>query len=146
MTLAPKRKMKRKLSYFEDSGSKLKKYPLIRAVYDDSTEKALKIIKIDPDQINLTDPFAGLTALHVAIFRQNETLVTSLAKHPISDLSIKDNFNRRSVDMLDYTTNQIIFEAVIDATYPEDMLELENLAYEQGKAENVITPFKPKDP
>lgn len=48
MTFAPKRKIKRKLSYFEDSESKLKKHPLIRAVYNDNTETALKIITIDP--------------------------------------------------------------------------------------------------
>lgn len=62
------------------------------------------------------------------------------------DLTIKDNFNRRAVEMLDYTTNQNIFEIVIDTTYPEDILELENKAYEQGRVDNVITPFKLKDP
>jgi ankyrin repeat protein len=146
MTLEPKRKNKQILGYFEDSGSKTKKYPLLSAVYNDRTQTAKKIVATDPDQINSQDPFAGLTALHIAIFRQNEILVDLLAKHPQADLQITDNFNRRAIDMLDYTANQRIFETIVDATYPEETRSLEDEAYEQGKTDDVIVPFKPKEP
>jgi len=145
VTLQPKPKITRKLGYFTDRGSQTKKYSLISAVYSDKTQRAEKIIAADPDQINLTDPHSGLTALHIAIFRQNEILVTLLARHPQADKNIRDNFNRRAVEMLDYTTNQRIFETVIDASFPEEMRDLEDEKYEQGKADGSIVPFKPKN-
>lgn len=144
--LQRKQNMKRRLGYFEDSGSSTKKYPLLKAVYDDNNDLAEKIIATDPDQIKQQDPFGGLTALHIAIFRQNEFLVDLLARHPMCDLQIKDNFNRRAADMLDYTSNQRIFETVIDATYSDLIQSLEDEGYEQGVADDVIVPLKPNEP
>jgi len=69
-----------------------------------------------------------------------------LAAHPLCDPHIADNFNRKAVDMLDYTTNQVIFEAIIDATYPDKMRELEDESYERGVSDGNVVPLKPKEP
>ncbi len=138
-------KMARTLGYFDDSGIDRKLYRLIIAAYNDDTDKALALIEEDPDQINRQDPHSGLTALHIAIFRQNEELVTVLAQHPKTDARLKDAFGRRPVDMLDYTQNQEIFEVVMDATYPESMQELEAIRREdEGKTKADVLSFKPK--
>lgn len=146
MSIKPKKDMKRPLAYFEDSGTDRKKLTLLLAAYFDKTETAKKLIDADPDQINRQDPHSGLTALHISIFRQNGELVEILARHPHSDLTIKDNFNRRAIDMLDYTTNQQIFECVTAATYPEISRALEDEAFEAGVAENKIVPLRPGGP
>ena len=146
MTIKPKPIVKRKLSYFEDQGSGLKKYPLLRAVYFDDTEKATRILVDNPDQLNLPDPFGGLTATHIAVFRENETLVELFTKHPQYRPHIKDNFDRKAVDMLDYTVNQQIFEMIIDATYPDEMRALEDEAFEEGMVGGDVVPFKPREP
>jgi DNA phosphorothioation-associated putative methyltransferase len=98
VTLKPKKEEKAGLGYFQDSGVDRKAYALILAAYNDNTETAEKIIATDPDQINSQDPYARLTALHIAIFRQNERLVALLAGHPQTDLRLKDGFGRRPVD------------------------------------------------
>lgn len=140
MSVQPKDKMQRKLGYFEDSGTDKKKLSLLRMAYFNATEKAKDIIKTDPDQINYQDPHAGLTTLHIAIFRQNVELVEILANHPRTKMELKDNFGRRSVDMLDYTINQKIFDAVMKAAYPEQIRTLETRDNEGGN----VTDFKPK--
>ncbi|MEM8541605.1 MAG: ankyrin repeat domain-containing protein, partial [Pseudomonadota bacterium] len=137
-----KEKMTRKLGYFEDSGTDKKKYALILAAYYDRTETAKKLIQSDPDQINRQDPHSGLTALHIAVFRQNIELVEILTKHPRTDLSLKDVFGRRIVDMLEYTTNQELFTLVIDATYPDLMRDLES---DDADENNVVT-LRPPEP
>jgi len=146
MRIKPKQDVKKRLDYFEDRGLDTKKLKLISAVYFDRSEEAEKIILEDPEQINQQDPYAGLTALHIAIFRQNRKLVNQLANHPQCDLHIEDNFNRKAADMLDYTTDQEIFETVIDATYPDEMQALENEALEEGIVGGDVVPFKPKEP
>lgn len=70
--------MTRKLAYFEGRGLDLKRYQLLLAVYYDRFEQAQAILETDPDQLNLQDPYGGLTALHIAIFRQNPTMVQLL--------------------------------------------------------------------
>ncbi len=151
MSLAPKPKpksgAKNILSHLSDRGASTKKYSLIRAVYNDRNEQAEKILKADPDQISLQDPFAGLTALHIAIFRQNERLVTLLAAHPSCNLTLKDNFGRIPADMLIYTTNWNIFHTVMTATHPEKMRTLEEDDFEEGLKSGKIVPLKkPKPP
>ncbi len=146
MAIKPKPIVKRKLSYFEDQGSGLKKYPLLRAVYFDDTQRAIRILAEDPDQLNLPDPFGGLTATHIAIFRENKTLVELFAKHPLYKPQIKDNFGRRAVDMLDYTINQQIFNAIIEVTYPDEIRSLEDETYERGMSDGSVIPLKPKEP
>lgn len=146
MTLKPKKTEKPGLGYFEDSGVDRKAYALILAAYNDNTETAEKIIAADPDQISRQDPYARLTALHIAIFRQNERLVERLTAHPQTDIRLKDGFGRRPADMLDYTTNQRIFEMVIAATYPDQMRALEDEAYEEALHNKTVVPLKPKNP
>ena len=155
MSIEPKKKMTRRLGYFEDSGIDRKKYALLIAAYRDDTETAKALIKSDPEQINRQDPHSGLTALHISIFRQNRELVGILANHPQTKLDVKDNFNRRLVDMLDYTADQEIFEAVMAASYPDTWAELGELVGDEdgdGTVENsnskkeTIVPFKPKGP
>lgn len=146
MTLQPKKKMKKPLAYFQKSGLSRSHYALILAAYEDQTETALKLIADDPEQINRQDPYAGLTALHIAIFRQNEDLVKALTRHPQTSAQLKDVFGRRAVDMLNYTINQAIFEAVITATYPEEMRALEDEAYEHGRRQGTVVPLRPKEP
>ncbi len=146
MSIKPKPIMKRKLAYFEDRGSDLNKYPLILAVYYDQYDKAVQILKVDPDQLNKQDPYGGLTAFHIAIFRQNPKMIRMLLNQRGIDVTITDNFHRRAVDMLDYTINQEIFEMVMEATYPEEMRELEDEAYEKARQDETVIPLKPKGP
>jgi len=138
--------MKRKLAYFEDRGADLKTFSLLLAVYNDQFEAAKAILKADPAQLNSQDPYAGLTALHIAIFRQNPKTVRLLLEQDGIDVNIKDGFQRRPVDMLDYTINQEIFDMVMDATYPDEMRALEDEAYDEGRADNSVVPLKPKGP
>ncbi len=153
MSIEPKKKMTRRLGYFEDSGIDRKKYALLIAAYRDDTETAKALIKSDPEQINRQDPHSGLTALHISIFRQNRELVGILAKHPQTKMDVKDNFKRRLVDMLDYTTDQEIFEAVMAASFSDTWAELDALVGKDGDDETVrkfnskgktIVSFKPK--
>lgn len=110
---------------FPDRGERTAKLTLLREVYFDRTESAEAIIASDPDQINLQDPFAGLSALHVAIFRQNVAIVRSLASHPVTDVHITDRFGRRPIDMCLYTRNPAIFDAVAARTFQAALLDLE---------------------
>lgn len=103
------------------------------------------MIESDPEQITAKDPFAGLTPLHIAIFRQNRELVEFIATHPKCDLFAKDNFGRTPIDMLDYTTDQVIFRAVVDNAYPDEAEELEEIAREYAAMGNVV-PLKPEGP
>ena len=77
-------------------------YKLIRATYFNKTKTALELIENDPEQINRRDPYGGLTALHIAVFRQNEDIVRAVIQHPQHTSSIKDVFGRRAYDMLIY--------------------------------------------
>lgn len=138
--------MTNKLAYFEDRGSDLKQYSLLLAAYHDEYDKAAAILKSDSDQLNVQDPYAGLTALHIAIFRQNPKIVNLLLEQDGIDVKIKDGFQRRPVDMLDYTVNQEIFEMVMDATYPDEMRALEDEGYDEGRADSSVVPLKPKGP
>lgn len=113
MSALPKPKLKSTPFHLDpDSGVQLATYPLIRAVYNDRLDQARDILKASPEQINSQEPFAGLTALHIAIFRQNEEMVALLANHPSCDFTIKDNFQRTAADMLIYTQSTEIFNLV----------------------------------
>ncbi|PCJ75193.1 MAG: hypothetical protein COA53_07745 [Rhodobacteraceae bacterium] len=146
MSIKPKPIMTNKLAYFEDRGSDLKQYSLLLAAYHDEYDKAVAILKSGSDQLNVQDPYAGLTALHIAIFRQNPKIVSLLLEQDGIDIKVKDGFQRRPVDMLDYTVNQEIFEMVMDATYPDEMRALEDEAYDEGRADSSVVPLKPKGP
>lgn len=146
MSIKPREKMPRKLGYFEDSGTDRKKFALLLAAYHNRTETALKLIETDPDQINRQDPHSGLTALHIAIFRQNRVLVERLAGHPKTDVHLKDAFDRKAVDMLDYTADQVIFETMMDVTYPDEMLELEDEGPDDEPPAGSVVPLRPKGP
>lgn len=111
-------------SLFEGRGAKTAPLSLLEAVYFDRTERAKAIIEADPGQINQQDPFAGLTPLHVAVFRQNVEIVRMLVAHPRSDLSLADSFNRRAIDMCAYTGNEEIFRLVAQRTFPALLLAL----------------------
>ena len=118
MSAQPKPKPKRTLFHLEpDSGAQLATYSLIRAVYNDRFDQARDILKANPEQINLQEPFAGLTALHIAIFRQNEESVKLLANHPRCDVALRDNFQRTVADILLYTAKPAIFEVIMDRIY-----------------------------
>lgn len=138
--------MKRKLAYFEDRGSDMKVFSLLLAVYNDRFEDAEAILKAEPAQLNSQDPYAGLTALHIAIFRQNPKIVQLLLTQEGIDVRIKDGFGRRPVDMLDYTANQDIFDMVMDATYPDAMLALEDETFDHKVPVKTIIPYKPRGP
>lgn len=84
-------------------GGGLKVYPLIRAAWMDQVEEARAILKADPAQINVQDPYAGLTALHIAVFRGNVEMVELLVRFPRCDLDREDNFGRVPADLLLYT-------------------------------------------
>ena len=138
--------MKKRLAYFEDRGSDRQNYPLLMAVYYDDFEKAKAILQSDPEQLNIPDPYAGLTAIHIAIFRQNLDIIRMLLAQPGIQKKTKDTFGRRPVDMLDYTVNQVVFEVVMDATYSDEMRALEDEAFEEGLTDQSVVPFKPGGP
>ena len=145
MSAKPEKAKERLLGYFEDSGVDYKRYSLIRATYYEDNRRAQNLVETDPQQINRQDPYAGLTPLHIAVFRQNRFLVQVIGNHPETDFHIRDNFNRKAVDMLDYTSDQVIFELIMDKTYPDQMRSLEDEAYENALKSGQITPFRPKD-
>ena len=126
MPAKPKPNLSARLAYFEDSGSQTKHYPLMMAVYYDDFEKAKAVLESDPGQLNLQEPYARLTALHVAIFRKNVDIVRLLLSQTEVDLSLKDAFQRRIIDMLDYSINQEVFGLVLDAVYSSELHSLEN--------------------
>ncbi len=144
MSLQPKPKAKpgTPLSWFSDSGVDKKKLSLIRAAYFDNYERAKAIVKADPDQINSQDPFAGLTPLHIAIFRQNDPMVTLIATHPTCDFSVKDHFGRVATDMLIYIRDRKIFETVMQAAYPHEYRAIEDEPFDTALASGRITPMK----
>lgn len=100
-----------------EGGAMLSSYTLLRAIYMDKVKEAEVILKASPEQINKGDPYASLTPLHVAIFRQNVEAVALLVNHPRCDVWQKDNFGRAAVDMLVYTANREIFEMVMRRAY-----------------------------
>lgn len=137
MSLAPVPKGRSRSSLFSDSGESTAKLSLIQAVFYDRTRTASEIIKTDPDQINLQDPFAGLTSLHIAIFRQNLAIVEQITAHPVTKIDVKDRFDRRAIDMCIYTASNDIFQLVFERTYRSELLELD-----VGRDGSVV-PFDP---
>lgn len=125
MSLVPLAKSPRRAVLFPGSGAKTAKLSLFQAVFFDRTKSALDIIDTDPDQINAQEPFAGLTSLHLAIFRQNLSVVQKLCGHPVTAIHLQDRFGRRPIDMSIYTRNGEIFSAVLERTYQKAILELE---------------------
>lgn len=136
MTFAALPKGSRARSLFADSGESTAKLPLIIAVYFDRTQVALDIIRSDPEQINLPEPYAGLTPLHIAVFRQNIALVEAIARHPIAKPGIEDRFGRTAIDLCAYTSNDMIFRAIIERTYQSALIALDN------EVDHAIVPFK----
>lgn len=121
MSALPKIVERELLTFFQDRRNRRQVYPLIVATYYERLDQARKILEEDPAQIRDRDPFAGLTALHIAIFRENLPLVRLLAHHPNADLRAADNFGRRPVDMCIYTSIGEIFDLVLSASYPRAM-------------------------
>ncbi len=154
----------RMLGQFNEEKIDKSKLRLFAAVYYDRTESALELIKTNPEQINEKDPFAGMTAIHIAIYRQNKAIVRALTEHPKLDMQVKDTFDRLPVDMLDYTQNQEIFIMVMDAHNPDSAAELEQIHQqyleEFGEdseedhpvqknreiSSTTVVPFKPDNP
>lgn len=100
-----------------EGGAMLSSYTLLRAIYMDKVAEAEAILKSNPEQINMGDPYASLTPLHVAIFRQNVEAVALLVNHSRCDVWRQDNFGRAPVDMLVYTANREIFDLVTNRSY-----------------------------
>lgn len=143
--MSAKSKLKPKRTPFHlepGSGVHLATYSLIRAVYNDRFAQARDILAVSPDQVNSQEPFAGLTALHIAIFRQNEDMVTLLANHPQCDIALKDNFGRTAADMLVYTANPAIFDTVMRRAYSDQERSWEQENFEQGIASGTIVPLR----
>jgi hypothetical protein len=133
MSAVPLPKIPLRRSLFSDAGERTAKLPLIEAVYFDRTQRAEAIIESDPAQINLQEPFAGLSALHIAVFRQNVVIVRKLTDHPVTDMNLADRFGRKPIDMCLYSTQAEIVEAITNRTYRAAILELK-----QGDASGII--------
>ena len=155
MTIKTKEKMESLKRLFDKPDVDKELYKLIRATYFDRTETALELIENDPEQINRRDPYSGLTALHIAVFRQNEDIVRAIIDHPDHDISIKDKFGRRACEMLMYNRNSEIFTMVFndtnpeykdwDAIFAEEDLQAEIEAREINTAmDRGVTQLKPK--
>lgn len=114
MSALPQPKLRQTPLHLEpDDGHELARYPLIRAVYMDRLDQARAILAADPEQINVQQPFAGLTPLHIAIFRQNNEMVRLLTEHSRIEFSRTDNFGRMPTDMLKYVSDASVFETVM---------------------------------
>jgi len=137
MSLAPRSKSAHRASLFSDTGEQTARLSLFQAVFFDRTKSALDIIKTDADQINLQEPFADLTSLHLAIFRQNLSVVRNICEHPVTQIDLKDRFGRKAIDMCVYTSNEDIFHAVLERTYQGPLLQLD-----RGDDSGVV-PFRP---
>lgn len=133
MSATPLPKLPLRRSVFSDAGERTAKLPLIEAVYFNRTQRAEAIIESDPAQINLQEPFAGLTALHIAVFRQNVVIVRKLTDHPVTDMTVQDQFGRKPIDMCLYSIQAEIVEAITNRTYRTAILELE-----QGGISGII--------
>lgn len=101
-------------------GKKRATYRLVLAAYFDDLTGAKDILDAAPQEINVQDPYSGLSALHIAIFRSNAGMVQLLSRFPGRDMSIRDNFGRLAVDMLAYTRSQAIFDVVMQQMYPAE--------------------------
>jgi ankyrin repeat protein len=112
MTALPKYEAREQLAFFTDRYSERKPVLLVIAAYYERYEQAVAILRDDPEQIRAREPFAGLTALHIAIFRGHLPLVKLLAEHPRADLKARDNFGRRPVDMCIYSADAAVFEII----------------------------------
>jgi ankyrin repeat protein len=124
-----------KRSIFSGRGAKTQPLSLIEAIYFDRTERAKAIIEADPDQVRQQEPFAGLTPLHVAIFRQNVEIVRVLVSHPRTDPNLIDGFNRRPIDMCVYTKNEEMFRLVKERTFRPALLRLDD--------DGTVVPLEP---
>ncbi len=145
MALAPQLQHQKIINFFQGRGADPKIYGLLRAAYNDETQKAIAIIKTDPQQLNIRDPYAGLTPLHIAIFRCNFEIVQAIVQHPEADLALKDNFRRAPADMLDYIADHRLFELVMDACFADEMRALLDEGFERGTSDGSVIPFKPRD-
>lgn len=91
----------------------------LQAAHQGNIGFAAACLERHPDSINAQDPQSGVTALHIAILRQDVPLVELLTAQPSCDAWLRDRFNRSAADMLVYTSNRTIFEAVIAKAYPD---------------------------
>lgn len=125
MSLAPKPRPSLGALFSSDRGARTKKHSLFVEVFFNRTAPALAIIESDPEQINVQEPFSELTTLHLAIFRQNFRVVKALTSHPVTDVTIKDSFGRRAIDMCVYTSNDEMIELIFRRTYQKADLLLD---------------------
>ncbi len=142
MTAQPKPKVKAKPFHLEPQrGSNLATFSLLRAVYMDDFDRAKAILAADQQQLNRQEPFAGLTPLHIAVFRQNFEMVALLAKHRESNVSIKDNFGRLPLDFLSYTSDRRIFDLLMGLAMPEIERAWHDSVFDDGRASGDIVRF-----
>lgn len=92
---------------------------LIDSAMAGNLDRAIACLKSDPGCVNAQDAATGVTALHVAIVMQDAQLVALLVAQPRCDPWIRDHMNRAAPDMLIYTRNRTIFDAVTAKAYPE---------------------------
>ena len=139
MSVAPKPKPTPRPAHLEpQDGSRLATHALLRAAYMDDLDEARAILAADPEQLNRQAPYAGLTALHIAIFRQNTGMVRLLAGHPGSKVSIEDNFGRTAASMLTYTSNHEIFDIILQAASPEVDRAWRDSVFDDGRAAGKV--------
>lgn len=119
---------------------------LLTEIYADNTRDALSLIEKDPDQIAIPHSGTGLTPLHVAVFRENLTIVKELLKNSRADVFLKDEFGRSALDMLSYTTNETIHQVMLEAAYPDASRRLEDEVYDEARAAGDVRPLRPKNP
>lgn len=117
MSAKPQPLSVKRASLFSDRGQKTAKLSLFQAVFYDRTQEAIEIIASDSEQINLQEPFAALTALHIAIFRQNILVIRDLCLNPTTKIGLQDRFGRKAIDMCVYTHNDEIFQLVSERTF-----------------------------
>ncbi len=75
-------------------------------------------VERDSESVNAQDPASGATALHIAIVRQHTELVELITSQPMCDPWLRDRFGQAAPDMLIYTADTRIFEAVVGRAYP----------------------------
>lgn len=91
----------------------------LRAALHGDAETVRDLAETYPLVVNAQDGITGCTALHFGIFAQHREVVSFLAEHADFNIELRDRFNRSAADMLTYTSDRAIFEAVMRRLDPD---------------------------
>lgn len=91
---------------------------LFRAIEAGDTTLAIRLIESGTCDLNERDRSIGLTPLHLAVYQSNLAVVQALVGKPQTNYSVKDNYGRSAVDMLEYCRDREVTRVLLEAAYP----------------------------